>query len=238
MCSPTDTPASPCARVSTRARVLTDRRARGHRAVHTTAWFSGLWGVFVSPWIEQPALFWDLGVGRGAGSTLKCLWQNSPKQERRQAVLRRKSPEQLQPSPALGPRGNISPRRAASELPALEVQEGAAGLQVPSTRPPGNPGSRGLGAAMGSPGLRPPRGGASQLGTWARRGAAAVCARGRAGAGLLPSAPCPWRPCLMPALTRTALCTEEQGLARRFHPGNPVRSQGARGEGDFILLLL
>lgn len=96
-------------------------------------------GVFASTWIEQPALFWDLGVGRGASSTLKCLWQNSPRQERRQAVLRRKSPKQLQPSPALGPRGNISPRWTATELPALEMQEGAAGLQVlsaPSTRQP------------------------------------------------------------------------------------------------------
>ena len=44
-------------------------------------------------------------------------------------MLRRKSPEQLQPSPALGPRGNISPRRAASELPALEVQEGLQGCK-------------------------------------------------------------------------------------------------------------
>lgn len=106
-------------------------------------------GVFAFTWIEQPALFWDLGVGRGASSTLKCLWQNSPRQERRQAVLRRKSPEQLQPSPALGPRGNIPPRWTATELPALEMQEGAAGLQVPSTPSTRQPRKQGPGSCDG-----------------------------------------------------------------------------------------
>lgn len=141
MCAPTDTPASPCAQRQM------GPRTQGHAHQGLAPW--PLAGVFAFTWIEQPALFWDLGVGRGASSTLKCLWQNSPRQERRQAVLRRKSPEQLQPSPALGPRGNIPPRWTATELPALEMQEGAAGLQVPSTPSTRQPRKQGPGSCDG-----------------------------------------------------------------------------------------
>ena len=67
MYEPADTPVSPCARVLLWAHVLCPHvRPRGMRMcsqtdrqedtawAHSRAWLQGFWGVFVSPWTEQP----------------------------------------------------------------------------------------------------------------------------------------------------------------------------------------